>query len=62
MDVASWVSLKIRESARAAKFQRPLKAHSLGTDEEIFQLQQMYNIKKQEKEIEENLKKLGYVK
>ena len=34
-----WVSLKIRESARAAKFQRPLKAHSLGTDEEIFQLQ-----------------------
>lgn len=30
--------------------------------EEIFQLQQMYNIKKQEKEIEENLKKLGYVK
>jgi len=30
--------------------------------EEIFNLQQMYNIKKQEKEIEENLKKLGYVK
>ena len=30
--------------------------------EEIFQLQQMYDIKKQEKEIEENLKKLGYVK
>ncbi|MCV0430395.1 isocitrate lyase/phosphoenolpyruvate mutase family protein [Nitrosopumilus sp.] len=30
--------------------------------EEIFQLQEMYNIKKQEKEIEENLKKLGYVK
>jgi len=30
--------------------------------EEIFQLQQMYNIKKQEKEIEENLKKLGYSK
>ena len=27
--------------------------------EEIFQLQQMYEIKKQEKEIEENLKKLG---
>ena len=30
--------------------------------EEIFNLQQMFNIKKQEKEIEENLKKLGYVK
>jgi len=29
--------------------------------EDIFHLQEMYNIKKQEKEIEENLKKLGYV-
>jgi len=30
--------------------------------EEIFNLQQMFNIKKQEKEIENELKKLGYVK
>ena len=29
--------------------------------EEIFELQKMYDIKNQEKEIEENLKKLGYV-
>jgi hypothetical protein len=29
--------------------------------QEIFQLQEMYNIKKQEKEIEKNLKKMGYI-
>lgn len=29
--------------------------------EDIFHLQEMYNIKKQEKDIEENLKKLGYI-
>jgi len=33
----------------------------LATMEEIFQLQQMYNIKKQEEEIEKNLKKMGYI-
>ena len=30
--------------------------------EDIFQLQEMYNVKKEEKDIEEELKKLGYVK
>ena len=34
----------------------------MSTMEDIFHLQEMYNIKKQEKEIEDNLKKLGYVK
>jgi hypothetical protein len=29
--------------------------------EDIFKLQEMYHIKKQEKEIENNLKKLGYI-
>ena len=29
--------------------------------EEIFKLQEMYNIENQEKEIEEKLKKLGYI-
>jgi 2-methylisocitrate lyase-like PEP mutase family enzyme len=29
--------------------------------EEIFHLQEMYEIKKQEVDIEENLKKLGYI-
>jgi len=33
----------------------------ISTMEEIFHLQEMYNIKKQEKMIEENLKKLGYI-
>lgn len=33
----------------------------LSTMEEIFKLQQMYNIKNQEKIIEENLKKMGYI-
>lgn len=33
----------------------------MSTMEDIFHLQEMYNIKKKEKEIEENLKKLGYV-
>ena len=31
------------------------------TMDEIFHLQEMYEIKKQEKDIEENLKKLGYI-
>jgi len=30
--------------------------------EKIFELQEMYNIKKEEKEIETELKKLGYLK
>ena len=30
--------------------------------EDIFQLQEMYNIKKEERDIEEELKKLGYLK
>ena len=30
--------------------------------EEIFQLQETYKIKKQEEDIEEDLKKLGYAK
>jgi hypothetical protein len=29
--------------------------------QEIFQLQEMYNIKKQEDKIEKNLKKMGYI-
>jgi hypothetical protein len=29
--------------------------------QEIFQLQEMYSIKKQEEEIEKNLKKMGYI-
>ena len=29
--------------------------------QEIFQLQEMYNIKKQEEEIEKDLKKMGYI-
>jgi hypothetical protein len=29
--------------------------------QEIFELQEMYNIKKQEEEIEKNLKKMGYI-
>jgi hypothetical protein len=29
--------------------------------EEIFQLQEMYNIKKQEEKIEKDLKKMGYI-
>ena len=33
----------------------------MSTMEDIFHLQEMYNIKKQEKDIEDNLKKLGYV-
>jgi len=33
----------------------------LSSMQEIFQLQEMYNIKKQEKEIEKNLKKMGYI-
>ena len=31
------------------------------TMEDIFHLQEMYEIKKQEKDIEKNLKKLGYI-
>ncbi len=34
---------------------------NISTMEEIFHLQEMYDIKKQEKMIEENLKKLGYI-
>ena len=33
----------------------------LSTMEDIFHLQEMYNIKNQEKMIEENLKKMGYI-
>ena len=33
----------------------------LSSMEEIFQLQEMYNIKKQEEEIEKDLKKMGYI-
>ena len=36
-------------------------SEDLSSMEEIFQLQEMYNIKKQEKEIEKNLKKMGYI-
>ena len=35
---------------------------SMSSMEEIFELQEMYNIKNQEKNIEDNLKKLGYIK
>lgn len=35
---------------------------NMSSMEEIFELQEMYNIKNQEKNIEDNLKKLGYVK
>lgn len=34
---------------------------NMSSMEEIFELQEMYHIKNQEKDIEENLKKLGYV-
>jgi phosphoenolpyruvate phosphomutase len=36
-------------------------SEDLSSVEEIFQLQEMYNIKKQEEEIEKNLKKMGYI-
>jgi 2-methylisocitrate lyase-like PEP mutase family enzyme len=36
-------------------------SEDLSSMEEIFQLQEMYNIKKQEEEIEKNLKKLVYI-
>ena len=36
-------------------------SEDLSTMQEIFQLQEMYNIKKQEEEIEKNLKKMGYI-
>ena len=36
-------------------------SEDLSSMQEIFQLQEMYNIKKQEKEIEKNLKKMGYI-
>ena len=35
---------------------------NMSSMEEIFELQEMYNIKNQEKNIEDNLKKLGYIK
>ena len=36
-------------------------SEDLSSMEEIFQLQEMYNIKKQEEKIEKNLKKMGYI-
>jgi len=36
-------------------------SEDLSSMQEIFQLQEMYNIKKQEDEIEKNLKKMGYI-
>ena len=36
-------------------------SEKLSSMEEIFELQEMYHIKKQEKSIEDNLKKLGYI-
>ena len=33
----------------------------LSSMQEIFQLQETYNIKKQEEEIEKNLKRMGYI-
>jgi len=36
-------------------------SEDLSTMQEIFQLQEMYNIKKQEEEIEKDLKKMGYI-
>ena len=36
-------------------------SEDLSSMEEIFQLQEMYNIKKQEEEIEKDLKKMGYI-
>jgi 2-methylisocitrate lyase-like PEP mutase family enzyme len=36
-------------------------SEDLSSMEEIFQLQEMYTLKKQEKEIEKNLKKMGYI-
>ena len=36
-------------------------SEDLSSMQEIFQLQEMYNIKKQEEEIEKNLKKMGYI-
>ena len=35
---------------------------NMSTMQDIFQLQEMYNIKKEERDIEEELKKLGYLK
>ena len=36
-------------------------SEDLSSMQEIFELQEMYNIKKQEEEIEKNLKKMGYI-
>ena len=36
-------------------------SEDLSSMQEIFQLQEMYNIKKQEEEIKKNLKKMGYI-
>ena len=33
----------------------------MATMEDVFELQQMYDMKKHEKQIEDNLKKLGYI-
>jgi len=61
-------TLRIAYTAMSKLLQELSKAQSLdqinlsmSSMEEIFELQKMYEIKNQEKNIEKNLKKLGYL-
>ena len=61
-------TLRTAHMAMKELLQKMIKAESISefdeemsTMQQIFELQEMYNLKKQEKEIEEELKKLGYI-
>ena len=62
-------SLRVAHAAMSRVLQEINKTKSLSeveekmsTMEQIFELQEMYNIKKEEEAVEEELKKLGYIK
>jgi phosphoenolpyruvate phosphomutase len=61
-------TLRTAHMAMKELLQKMIKAESISeldkkmsTMQQIFELQEMYNLKNQEKEIEEELKKLGYI-
>jgi len=58
---ASYVAMsKLLKQIHAAESINQIN-QEISSMEEIFDLQEMYSIKKQEIDIEENLKKLGYI-
>ena len=61
-------TLRTAHMAMKELLQKMIKAESISefdeemsTMQQIFELQEMYNLKNKEKEIEEELKKLGYI-